>query len=148
VLRRCLMASPLGRDAFAQTGAFILSATPSKTLKNFIQISLVALVASVSYAASDETASLDALVAEALARNPEANVYQAEIAAAKGERRTTGEWQNPELTTDLGAKLVRDFNGNSVGDGPLWTLSASQTFEYPGRVALRKAIANHQIVPS
>jgi outer membrane protein, heavy metal efflux system len=115
-------------------------------LKIFVQISLAALVALSCHAAADETRpSLDALVAEALARNPEANVYQAEIAAAKGERRTAGEWQNPELTADLGAKLVRDFNGNSGGDGPLWTLSASQMFEYPGRIALRKAIANHQI---
>jgi cobalt-zinc-cadmium efflux system outer membrane protein len=115
-------------------------------LKTFIQISLAALAALSCHAATDETRpSLDALVAEALARNSEANVYEAEIAAAKGERRTAGEWQNPELTTDLGAKLVRDFNGNSVGNGPLWTVSASQTFEYPGRIALRKAIANHQI---
>ena len=128
-----------------QTGAFTLSATPSETLKNFIQISLVAVVASVSYAASDETASLDALVAEALAHNPEAMVYRAEIAAAKGERRTAGEWHNPEVTTDLGVKLVRDFPGNSIGNGPMWTLSATQTFEYPVRIALRKAIANHQI---
>ena len=115
-------------------------------MKTFIQISLATLIALCCHAATDETRpSLDALVAEALARNPEANVYQAEIAAAKGERRTAGEWQNPELTTDLGAKLVRDFNGNSMGTGPLWTLSASQMFEYPGRIALRKAIANHQI---
>src|SRR3982751_384142 len=27
----------------------------------------------------------------------------------------------------------------------MWTLGATQTFEYPGRVTLRKAIANHQI---
>ena len=115
-------------------------------MKTLIQISLAALVALSCHAATDEARpSLDALVAEALARNPEANVYQAEIAAAKGERRTAGEWQNPELTTDLGAKLVRDFNGNSVGNGPLWTVSASQTFEYTGRIALRKTIANHQI---
>ena len=115
-------------------------------MKTFIQISLAALVASSCHAATDETRpSLDALVAEALARNPEANIYQAEIAAAKGERRTAAEWQNPELTTDLGAKLVRDFDGNSMDAGPVWTLSASQIFEYPGRIALRKAIANHQI---
>lgn len=114
-------------------------------MKNFIQISLVAVVASVFYAASDERPFLDALVAEALARNPETNVYSAEIAAAKGERRTAGEWQNPELATELGAKLVRDYQGNSLGEGVTWTLSATQTFEYPGRVTLRKAIANHQI---
>jgi outer membrane protein TolC len=87
-------------------------------LKTFIQISLAALAALSCHAAADETRpSLDALVAEALARNPEANVYRAEIAAAKGERRAAGEWQNPELTTDLGAKLVGDFNGNSMSAG-------------------------------
>ena len=84
-------------------------------------------------------------MAEAWARNPEANVYRAEIAAAKGERRTAGEWQNPEATTDLGAKFVRDYHGNTLGEGVSWSLSATQTFEYPGRVSLRKAIANHQI---
>src|SRR5882724_665375 len=89
--------------------------------------------------------SLDQLVAEALARNPEVNVYSAEIAAAKGERRTAGEWQNPEASTESGAKIVRDYHGNTLGDGILWTLGATQTFEYPGRVTLRKAIANHQI---
>ena len=94
--------------------------------------------------AGDPT-SLDALVAEALARNPELNVYSSEIAAAKGERRTAGEWQNPEASTEGGAKITRDYHGNTLGDGIVWTLGASQAFEYPGRVTLRKAIANHQI---
>ena len=115
-------------------------------MKNFIQISLVAVVASVFYAASDERPFLDALVAEALARNPETNVYNAEIAAVKGERHTAGEWQNPEASTETGAKIVRDYHGNTLGDGIIWTLGATQTFEYPGRVTLRKAIANHQVV--
>ena len=92
-----------------------------------------------------DATSLDALVAEALARNPELNVYSAEIAAAKGERRTAGEWANPEASTETGAKIVKDYQGNTLGDGLLWGLSVSQTFEYPGRVTLRKAIANHQI---
>ena len=94
--------------------------------------------------AGDPT-SLDALVTEALARNPELNVYSAEIAAAKGGRRTAGEWQNPEASTEGGAKIVRDYHGNTLGDGIMWTLGATQTFEYPGRVTLRKAIANHQV---
>ena len=89
--------------------------------------------------------SLDQLVAEAWAHNPEANVYRAEIAAAKGERRTAGEWQNPEGSTETGAKIVRDYHGNTLGDGIVWTVGATQTFEYPGRVTLRKAIARHQI---
>ena len=113
-------------------------------LKTFTQISLAAVIAPLCCAATDAT-SVDALVAEAFARNPEVNVYRAQIAAAKGERRTAAEWQNPELTTDIGAKLVRDLDGRSLGNGQIWTVSAMQTFEYPGRIALRKAIASHQI---
>lgn len=94
---------------------------------------------------ANSTSSLDALVAEALARNPEVNAYVAEIGATKGERRTAGEWKNPEVGADVGAKVLRDFDGNSIGSGPLWTLSVTQAFEYPGRIALRKAIANRQI---
>src|SRR5882672_8497546 len=96
-------------------------------------------------ALADDPTSLDALVAEALARNPELNVYSSEIAAAKGERRTAGEWANPEASTETGAKIVKDYQGNTLGDGLLAGLSVSQTFEYPGRVTLRKAIANRQI---
>jgi outer membrane protein, heavy metal efflux system len=113
-------------------------------LKIFIQFSLAVSLALASYA-GDGIASLDSLVAETFARNPEINAYRAEIAAAKGARRTAGEWRNPEVTTDLGAKVVRNFDGNSLGNGALWTVALSQTFEYPGRIALRKAIANRQI---
>jgi cobalt-zinc-cadmium efflux system outer membrane protein len=113
-------------------------------LKIFIQFSLAAFLALASYA-GDGNVSLDSLVAEAFARNPEINAYRAEIAAAKGARRTAGELRNPELTTDLGAKVVRDLDGNSRANGALWTVAVSQTFEYPGRIALRKAIANRQI---
>ena len=107
-------------------------------------ISFAIVFVTMVYSASDAI-SLDTLVAEALARNPEANVYRAEIAAAKGERRTAGEWQNPEGSTETGAKIVRDYHGNTLGDGIVWTVGATQTFEYPGRVTLRKAIARHQI---
>lgn len=43
--------------------------------------------------------ALDVLVAEVLEHNPELNFYRAEIAAAKGERRTAATWANPELLT-------------------------------------------------
>ena len=84
--------------------------------------------------------SLDQLVAEAWARNPELNVYSAEIAATKGERRTAGEWANPEASTETGAKIVKDYHGNTLGDGLLWGLSVAQTFEYPGRVTVRHPV--------
>ena len=92
-----------------------------------------------------EPVPLDALVAETVARNPELKFYEAEIAAAKGGRVTAGEWANPELSGELGNKRVRDLGGNKIGDGPVWSVSLAQTFEFPGRVSLRKAIAGRQI---
>jgi len=113
-------------------------------LKTVIQISFAVILAPLSYGGSG-TNSLDALVAEAFGRNPEIRAYEAEIAAARGARRAAGEWRNPEITADAGAKLVRDVPGGPDSNGVLWTVSALQTFEYPGRVRLRKAIANRQI---
>ncbi len=84
--------------------------------------------------------TLETLVAEVLEHSPELNFYRAEIAAAKGERRTAGTLVNPEVSTTLGNKNVRGF-----GDGVAWSVSAQQTFEWPGRIPLRKAIANQQI---
>jgi len=113
-------------------------------LKASITISFAIALAAIVCSGGDTT-SLDGLVAEALAGNPEIKAFSAEIVATKGERRTAGEWQNPEASTEAGAKIVRDYHGNTLGDGIMWTLGATQTFEYPGRVTLRKAIANHQV---
>jgi outer membrane protein, heavy metal efflux system len=87
-----------------------------------------------------------ALVKEALQRNPELNFFVAEIAAAKGAARTAGTVRNPELGTEAGYKNSRENSGGVSGDGAILALSLSQTFEYPGRIALRKAIANHDLV--
>ena len=46
--------------------------------------------------------ALDALVAEVVEHNPELNFYRAEIAAARGERRTAGTLANPEVSATLG----------------------------------------------
>ncbi len=92
-----------------------------------------------------EPIALDTLVAETLASNPELKFYEAEIAATKGGRTTAGEWANPELSGEFGNKRVRDLGGKSIGDGPVWSVTLSQSFEFPGRVSLRKAIANRQI---
>ena len=51
--------------------------------------------------------TLDGLVAQALAENPELKFYEAEIAAAKGERKAAGAWANPEIAGELGRKRVR-----------------------------------------
>jgi len=87
-------------------------------------------------------------VAEVLRRNPEVKFYEAEIAAAKGERKAAGTFANPELNGDVGHKRARDAAGTLAGEGVAWSVGLSQTFEWPGRLGLRKAIANRQIAMS
>src|SRR6266508_2314745 len=87
--------------------------------------------------------TLDAVVADVVERNPELSFYRAEITAAKGERRTAATWAHPELSTTLGQKSVR--SGGLSDEGVAWSVGVQQTIEWPGRIPLRKAIANHQI---
>src|SRR5438034_624971 len=87
--------------------------------------------------------AFDALVEDVLEHNPELNFYRAEIAAAQGERRTAATWANPEISTTVGQKQVR--SGGLSDEGVAWSVSVQQTFEWPGRIPLRKAIANHQM---
>jgi cobalt-zinc-cadmium efflux system outer membrane protein len=86
-----------------------------------------------------------ALVRHALANNPELKFYAAEIAVAKGTLKTAGTIRNPELHTEAGYKNTRDNSGGPRGEGAAWSVSVNQTFEYPGRIALRKAIAKGDI---
>lgn len=94
-------------------------------------------------AKSSAPVSIDSLVAQALAENPEIKFYEAEIAAARGDRRTAGTWQNPEVSAELGGK--RTIGDGLDAAGVVWAASVQQTFEWPGRVSLRKAIANRQV---
>ena len=95
--------------------------------------------------AASNTLTVDAVVEAVVRHNPELEFYHAEIAAARAGRRTAAQWQNPELSADLGSKRVWDRGGPVLGDGAAWSVSVAQTFEYPGRIALRKAIANRQV---
>jgi len=90
-----------------------------------------------------QSAALEALVADVLEHNPELNFYRAEIAATQGERRTAAAWANPEISTTAGQKKVTA--GGLSAEGVAWSVGVQQTFEWPGRIPLRKAIANHQI---
>jgi cobalt-zinc-cadmium efflux system outer membrane protein len=89
--------------------------------------------------------ALDALVAEIVGNNPELKFYEAEIDAAKAGRRSVGALAHPELSVEAGRKRVRDLAGVLAGEGTAWSVSVTQTFEWPGRLALRKSIANRQI---
>jgi cobalt-zinc-cadmium efflux system outer membrane protein len=111
--------------------------------KNILKVLVGLVVAAVSSSQAKDSA--DELVREALTRNPELNFYTAEIAAARGAWKTAGTMRNPELNTQAGYKNTRDNSSGSSGEGGTFALSANQTFEYPGRIALRKAVAEGDI---
>jgi cobalt-zinc-cadmium efflux system outer membrane protein len=96
-------------------------------------------------AATSAGISLDALVREVLEQNPELEFYEAELAAARAGRKTASRWENPEVTASIGSKRVELLDGSLAGEGLAWSVSVAQTFEWPGRIALRKAVANRQI---
>ncbi len=94
-------------------------------------------------AVADVSASMDALVAEALASNPERKFYEAELAAARAGRKTAGAFANPEASAGVGQK--RATGSGPTGEGVAWSVAVVQPFEWPGRPGLRKAIANRDV---
>lgn len=95
--------------------------------------------------AADKPAAIaiSELVAKTLATNPEIRFYEAEIAAAKAGRATAGRLSNPELSLDLGQKRIR--GGDARAEGLAYSVALAQPIEWPGRLGLRKAVANRDI---
>jgi cobalt-zinc-cadmium efflux system outer membrane protein len=89
--------------------------------------------------------SIDALVSMALANNAELKSFEAEVAAAKGQRTQAGFFKNPEVSFEFGGREVRDSENILQGNGTTLSVSVMQTFEFPGKGTLRKAIANKNI---
>ncbi len=89
--------------------------------------------------------TLSALVSEITAKNPERQFYQEEITAAKAGVRLSSRLNDPELSFEIGNKRLNDSTGARIDDGAVWSVSVTQTFEWPGRLSLRKAIANRQV---
>jgi cobalt-zinc-cadmium efflux system outer membrane protein len=85
------------------------------------------------------------LVAGALETNPELNFYRAEILAAKAGRKSAGLLANPEVSGSLGYKTSRERSSALSGEGVAWSVSVVQPLEWPGRIGLRKAIANRDV---
>ena len=101
-------------------------------------IVVFALAASVSLAV--ENPSIEALVDASLRGNPELAAYEAEVDAAKGARRQAGFFKNPVVSVEFGAREVRDSQNVLQGNGTTVSIALSQTFEFPGKGTLRKAI--------
>ena len=87
--------------------------------------------------------TIDGLVTQALAGNPELKFYNAEIAVAKSARSVAGRFSNPELNLDLGQKRIR--NDDARAEGIAFSVALAQPIEWPGRLGLRKAIADRDI---
>ena len=84
---------------------------------------------------------LDAAIRQALVNNPAIRVLAADIAAARGEVTTAKRWQNPEISVAPGFKTVREPSTTEFhGDFGL-----EQTFEWPGKRALRHAVAEKNV---
>lgn len=88
---------------------------------------------------------VESIVAGVLAKNPELAFYEAEIEAARAGHRLASTREGPEIALGIGRKRVTDAAGALAGEGTAWSVSVSQTFEWPGRVALRKAIADRDV---
>jgi cobalt-zinc-cadmium efflux system outer membrane protein len=104
-------------------------------------ITVAAVLAASSARAQQSSAplSLEQLIAEALARNPELVVFGADVAVAQGEVKTARTWANPELTASPG---VTHFGGDNGFHGEAEFL---QTFEFPGKRSLRRAVAEKNV---
>ena len=85
--------------------------------------------------------ALDDAIRLAQVDNPEIRVLAADISAARGEATTAKTWPNPEISVAPGFKTVRDPSDTQFhGDFGL-----EQTFEWPGKRALRRAVAEKSI---
>jgi cobalt-zinc-cadmium efflux system outer membrane protein len=107
-------------------------------MKNLTRL-LPALLLLTTAQAENAVTSSD-LVNEALAKNPEIRFYAAEIDAARGGRQSAGQLANPELSTEFGGMSLAQAK-----EGLVWRASILQVFDFPGRMALRKAIADRDI---
>jgi cobalt-zinc-cadmium efflux system outer membrane protein len=109
-------------------------------------LSLILIGAVVAQEKSPSSSiSIEGLVNQALSSNAELRVFEAEVTAAKGQRTQAGFFRNPEISTEIGAREVRDSQNVLQGNGTTFSIALAQTFEFPGKGTLRKAIANKNI---
>src|SRR5689334_11556970 len=107
----------------------------SSVLRSSLPACSVLVCAAPLPAQSDAPVSPSALVAEIAATNPELQFYRDEIAAARAGRHLAGTRPPPEVSVAAGRKRVRDAGLSA--EGTTWSVSVAQTFEWPGRLALR-----------
>ena len=145
-VHRCVRAAVSRRVVCTKfSNPFMKSPFSRRHKTSFVALLLVAAFTPAHAEEPPAPIAFPALVAEIVANNPELKFYEAEIDAARAGRRSAGALADPELSVDAGRKRVREPSGILAGEGTAWSVSVTQTFEWPGRLALRKSIANRQI---
>ncbi|MBI5424061.1 MAG: TolC family protein [Opitutae bacterium] len=114
-------------------------------MKNSFLLFALFVASAVARAESTPPRTVGDLVTEILDRNPELAIYTAEIDAARATAAAADTRDNPVLSLETGRKRVHDSAGLLAGEGAVWSASIAQTFEWPGRLALRKAVANRHV---
>lgn len=103
------------------------------------------MVISITWGESPSSWTVEDLVRQTFQHHPELRYFEEEVAAQKGLRTQAGLWKNPEVSGEYGSRRVMDAEGGLQGAGETRSISLSQTFEFPGKGSLRKAIANKNI---
>jgi outer membrane protein, heavy metal efflux system len=124
---------PLGLESIRGGLVFRVILIVSLLLINFVQ------------AENDPFDSISNLIKEAYQNNAELRYYEAELGIAKGQRTQAGYWKNPTVNGSYGKKKVTDGGENLQGEGPTYSFSLTQPFEFPGKGSLKKAIANKNV---
>jgi cobalt-zinc-cadmium efflux system outer membrane protein len=93
--------------------------------------------------ATAQAETLSSLTAEALRSNPELRSFEAAVASAKGGVRTARAHANPELSVAPGIRRTTEGGGEEESFHGNFELS--QLFEFPGKRALKIAIAEKNV---
>lgn len=107
---------------------------------------MLVMAAPAAQAEEDPVLGIDALVQDIVAHNPERQFYQQQITTAGMESAAAGRWEDPEAVVEFGERRANDpGTGAPLGDGQTYAVSILQPIEFGGRIALRRAIAEHQV---
>lgn len=91
-----------------------------------------------------DAATLEVLISEAWTNNPEVRLFEAAVAGARGELITAKTWNNPEVSFAPGAVRTEE-SGSPSRTGFHGDFGISQTFSFPGKRALQRAVAEKTV---
>ena len=119
-------------------GVFVIG-TPSFA-QDLMRVPLLETIQQSAPPTSQTPVTLNQLIDEALKNNPLMRALAADVAAAEGEVVTTTTWENPALSASPGATRASGTGAELHAD-----LEITQTFEFPGKRSLRRAVAQKDV---